>query len=249
MNARKNIAQAWVGTTPADIAAGTRAYLSYHHGLRRFAKAYGFGFVQTVEAFVALSPNNDYHGNLRSLASVMWALRRGQDISVPVVSTYKACGVRAWGYLSGEVSFADTVAGPKIISFRDNILRPETSTMVTVDGHMLCIGLGQDVTMKQAGAALSRDRTLHGEIVKAVQTIARANGLPVPSVQAALWFNRKRRLGIKSDGQLHLFEGDRMSDVPDPVYYPPFNLSGAALSLWTVTIHEAVRRGQACSFA
>ena len=133
---------------PTDIQMGCKAYPVYHHTLRAMARHYGTGFVPTVEAFVALSPNNDYHGNLRSLASILEALQVGLTFDHCQITTYRGCGVRAWGYLVGEVSFLDTVKGRKITSFRDNILYLRDSRKVTVDGHMISLAHGRDMTMR-----------------------------------------------------------------------------------------------------
>lgn len=60
-----------------DRKDGARAYAAYRTVLQRFADHYGAPLDRTVAAFAALSPNNDYHGNLRSLSSVLRAHRDG----------------------------------------------------------------------------------------------------------------------------------------------------------------------------
>lgn len=221
----QHLRAAWAGVTPEDRAVGLRSYPSYHASIREFARFYEAPFVASVEAFAALSPNNDYHGNLRSLATLLYARAAGVPLENLTVSTYRACALRAWGYLSGETSFLDTVTGPKITAFRHNILYPETSGMVTVDGHMLCVWKGQDMTMSEA--ALSLRGGEYEAIVKAVRRIARAASLPAPAVQAALWVNRKRTRGILFSEQRSLFTGaGRWDDTCHPMDYPPFDVDG-----------------------
>lgn len=138
------------------------------------------------------------------------------------VSTYRACAVRAWGYASGEVSFPDTVRGPKITAFRHNLLYPESSQRVTVDGHMIALWAGRDMTMKEAAKEMTP--TVYRAIEKDVARIARAEGLSCPAVQASLWVYRKRTRGILFSTQRELFSGAGRWDEPcRPEDYPPFN--------------------------
>lgn len=203
---RRYLQEAFRATSAHDRTMGAKAYPTYHDTLRGLASHYGALFIPTVEAFVAMSPNSDYHGNLRSLVSLLVPYRAGGSFDDCVISTYRGCGARAWGYLTGEVSFLDTVKGRKITSFRDNILYPDTSRKVTVDGHMICIAAGKDLTMTEANF-LMRDRHMYADIEGPVLAIAAASGLPVAAVQATLWTWRKRTLAIKFDSQADLFTG------------------------------------------
>lgn len=211
----------WKEVTTEDRETGARSYPSYHATLRGFALFYSAPFVATVEAFAALSPNNDYHGNLRSLASLLHARARGRGLDSAVVSTYRACAERAWSYLTGDVSFLDTVGGRKITAFRHNLLYPDTSKLVTVDGHMVSVWVGRELTMKQAVEYLPGK--VYDAIEKDVRRLAKAEGLAVPAVQATLWVHRKRTRGILFDGQPELFSGrGRWDGICLAMDYPPF---------------------------
>jgi len=219
---------AWGRVTRHDIEMGMRAYPTYNATLRLFSDVYWTPFVQTVEAFAALSPNNDYHGNLRSLASVLYGFRIGVGPEAVTVSTYKSCAVRAFSYLTGEVSFLDTVRGRKITSFRHNLLYPDTSRLVTVDGHMLGVWAGKHLTMKQAVPYL-RGGT-YDAIERAVQRLSKREGIPCAAVQATLWMQRKRERGVVFSEQTELFSGfSRWDEVCHPKHYPPF---GADREYW-----------------
>lgn len=178
----------------SSIELGMAAYQGYHDIIRELAKLHGFGFVQSVEAFAALSPNNDYIGNLRSLVSCMTFLN-GQSESC-TVTTFNSARDRAISYLSGEVSFLDTVGGKKITCFRDNILYVEFSKRATVDGHMIAIGLGKDLTMKEANFELRN----HGYdcFEKALISASRSVGMAPCQYQASLWHQRKLEKQIVS---------------------------------------------------
>lgn len=206
--------------TPEDITEGSLAYERYHTTLQRFARYYGFGIVPTTEAFAALSPNNDYHGNLRSLAGVLDHVRHGRD-GKPRVSTYGACAERAISYVRGDVSFVDTVKGQKITAFRHNLLYPATSKEVTVDGHMYLAWSAKTGTMKDAAAGISSK--LYAQIARDVAHLAKTRKMLPHQMQAVLWITRKRSLDIKMPKQPSLFNGFDdlgLADVRPEDYLP-----------------------------
>jgi len=202
---KKNISKAWDEIDPIDLQMGRAAYPVYQKTLRGIAEHYKVPFIPTVEAFVALSPNNDYHGNLRSLVSILQALTTGKTFDDCIISTYRSCGQRAWGYLTGEVSFLDKVKGRKITAFRDNILYLGDSKLVTVDGHMIAIACGEDMNMKEANFKLRGGGPLYTEVEKAVRALTRSTDIPPCDIQATLWTWRKRTKNIRMDTQLGLF--------------------------------------------
>lgn len=217
-----NLVQAWAQVDQTAMAIGRASYPSYRASLQLWSEFYGIGLVPTVEAFVALSPNNDYHGNLRSLSSVMFSVAAGISFDRLTVSTYRACALRAINYLTGKVSFLDTVNGRKITSFRHNILYQKYSDKVTVDGHMVAVWLADTaMTMSQANEVMSNK--LYTDIEAGVRKLARANDMAPCDVQACLWVSRKQRQGIKFDDQQDLFSGkSRWDEVAEPQHYPPF---------------------------
>lgn len=152
--------------------------------------------------------------NLRSLTSVLDGVSAGIPPEAITVSTYKACRNRAISYLTGKTDFLRTVRGPKIRAFRDNILRPRTSRLVTVDGHMVAAYLGNpNMTMKDAAYHLTR-RTQYNEIADAITSIADANGIAPCQAQAILWHARKRIFNIKFDAQTSLLDPFCVSTYP-----------------------------------
>lgn len=154
MSGRGNLVRLFYQADKIDLHEGKLAYVRYRQVMRSFADYYGFPLARVTSAFVALSPNNDYHGNLRSLASVLEGVRQGYPVEHVTVTTFKACRDRAYRYVTGETCFLKTVKGPKITAFRDNILRPRSSRMVTVDGHMIAAWHGKSLTMKEAARLL-----------------------------------------------------------------------------------------------
>lgn len=199
----ENIRAYWEKVNDDDLTAGQAAYPAYLAMMRMISDYYSTGLVPTTEAFVALSPNNDYYGNLRSLISLIEGYRNNSPYTI---STYKACGERAMSYLNGSVSFLDTVKGKKITAFRHNILYQKDSRAFVLDGHMIAIALGRPMTMSQANAEL---RTHKYEYIEhKYQTFARKLKMPVHEMQATLWHCRKRTEGIKFSTQRDFYRDD-----------------------------------------
>lgn len=222
---RKQLDQLWNKRDVVDEREGKQAYERYHVVMRRFSERYGFPVDEVTSAFVALSPNNDYHGNLRSLASVLDA--RANDIPVErvTVTTYNACRNRAYAYLNGAVSFLDTVKGQKVRAFRDNILRPFKSPLVTVDGHMVAAWHGKQMTMTEANRLL-KSESEYRRIAWDITQLAVAHDLLPHQVQAILWLTRKRIFRVKYQAQMSFLWGsdDQWRTLCDPKDYPPYEL-------------------------
>lgn len=218
-----NLKSLWGQRDAIDHREGALAYARYRKVMQSFAEHYGFRLADTTSAFVALSPNNDYHGNLRSLASVLDGVRDAVPVEQITISTYNACRDRAVRYVKGEVSFLATVKGPKIRAFRDNILRPFASKEVTVDGHMVAAWAGRALTMKDASRLL-KNRAQYAEIAAGIAEIANDNGLAPCQAQAILWLTRKRVYRVKYSPQLELFSAanDSWKTLCDPRDYPPY---------------------------
>lgn len=210
-----------------DVASGRAAYSAYHAVIHEFARHYGVAFERTLAAFVSLSPNSDYHGNLHSLSSVLRGHRDGLPLERITVSTYKHCRDRAMRYVTGEVDFLGTVKGPKIRAFFRNIRDPLDPEPVTIDGHMACAWRGVDDTMKNSAVGAIEYRVMSA----ALRRLARQEGMIGNQMQAILWLTRKRILKIKFDGQLDLFGGFGPSGIyVRPEDAPPYKLAPELVS-------------------
>lgn len=206
-----------------DRREGLLAYGRYNEVLRGFAEHYGQPFDRTVAAFCALSPNNDYLGNLRSLASVLAGVSCGKPCDAITVSTYKHCRDRAYKYVTGDAVFETSVRGPKILSFYRNILDPTDRKYVTIDGHMKAAYVGERLTMKEA---IIRAHKEYDRIADATKRLARSEGLLPNQIQATIWFARKRTQRIKYNAQLSLFGNpeDKWGTFVDVSDAPPYTL-------------------------
>jgi hypothetical protein len=178
----------------ADAVEGIVAYERYHVVMHDLAMLYGFRLSAVVAVFCALSPNNDYDNNLRSCVSVLRGMREGWSVDDVEVSTYRHCLLRAWQYANGT-DFLDAAKGLKIRNFYMNVLYPDDNRYVTIDGHMVAIWRGQNLTMKEA---ICKGQREYNAIADAVKGMAFTYFMLPNQLQAVLWFVRKRVLNVKA---------------------------------------------------
>lgn len=201
MSAINNINAVLDEADQIDWQEGILAYGRYNQMMERIAAYYLFPLDRVTAAFVSLSPNNDYKGNLRSLVSVLAGVADGVDVSRIRVSTYNQCRDRAYAYASGQKDFLQCTKGAKIRSFYQNILDPLNWGPVTVDGHMLSVYLGVRLRMKEA----VRYKWSYESVAHAVREVAFMRCLLPHHVQAITWFAWKRKHKVLMDDQLDLF--------------------------------------------
>jgi hypothetical protein len=190
---------------PMDRREGLAAYARYHHVMQVISHKYGVPLERTVAAFVSLSPNSDYIGNLRSTVSVLHGIANGWGIERVQVSTYRHCLARAWAYANGQARFLERTKGPKVRAFYHNVLDPLDGRHVTIDGHMTAIWRNQELTMRQA---LVHSRKEYDAIANCVKRMAFGEYLVPCELQAILWHTRKRLLNIKYTDQLNIWPHD-----------------------------------------
>lgn len=185
-----------------DHFEGQLAYTQYNKMMVTIATVYKQPLPKVVAAFCALSPNNDYIGNLRSLISLLEGWMVNKPIDEIIVSTYKHCLVRAADYL-GYVPFETPTRGLKILNFYRNILNPRGPYSVTIDGHIAAAYIGnKNLVMKDI--AVSKNQ--YHIISRALFELARQNQMLACDVQAIIWFTRKRTLDIKYSPKIGLFD-------------------------------------------
>lgn len=181
-------------TDEIDQTEGCEAYAKYRRVMQDYANAYRVPLDRVTAAFCALSPNNDYVGNLRSLTSVLEGFVAGTPVDRVVISTYNHCRDRAFRYLNGEEDFDTPNRGLKIKSFYWNILDPDCPAHVTIDGHMAAAYAGDSaLTMKEVLLSRNWYRVISGAVIDLADEV----GLLPNQLQAILWFTRKRLYRIK----------------------------------------------------
>lgn len=218
---RDNLRAAWDRIKPEDVEHGAPAYRHYNATIQALGDKYNVPLATAALAFVILSPHNTLRGNLRGLATCLEAEWRGLRADQFKVSGFGRWRVRAMDALNGTV-LPHHIKGPKIVAFYDNILRHDQSLRVCVDGHMICVASGQDMSMADAQryARHLGYATTFRMVEKAVVALAIEERLPPCAVQAILWTARKREKGILADewpqnrpiapDEIELFELPRM---------------------------------------
>jgi hypothetical protein len=186
---------------PIDLDEGMVAYERYHMVMQRIASRFCWSMPAVTAAFVSLSPNSDYFGNLRSTISLLDGIKRGLGPDQITVSTYGHCKRRAYAYAMGDASFLLETKGPKITNFYHNIVDPRDGRWVTIDGHMSAIWQGKNLTMREALIPARTYARIRDDLLR----LAFRNFMLPNQLQAILWFTRKRVDNIVYDPQLQLF--------------------------------------------
>jgi hypothetical protein len=177
-----------------DMREGLLAYQRYNAVMVKLSQKYEAELPAVIAAFCALSPNNDYEGNLRSVVTLLHGWRSDWRLDEVQVSTYRHCLLRAWSYVAGERSFLDDAKGLKIRAFYHNVLHPEDPYHVTIDGHMVAIYRGENLTMKEA---LCKGASEYTTIANLCKALAFKHFVRPNQFQAVCWFVRKRVFNIK----------------------------------------------------
>jgi len=200
---KDNIRRVYDLADAIDLREGILAYERYHATMQELAAQYGYPLARVAAVFVSLSPNNDYLKNLRSTAAVLRGHKEGVPVSQISVSTYNHCKHRAYAFAAGLADFLDVTQGKKIRAFYQNILDPKDPAPVTIDGHMLGVWLGRQITMKEAARIKWRYET----IAEDFRAVAGDVGVRPNQVQAVAWFCWKRVNHVVYKPQLGLFCG------------------------------------------
>ena len=197
----KNIEKVFAQADDVDIREGKIAYQNYHALLKNISQHYNIGFVQTVAAFVSLSPSNNYQGNLKSLVSLLDGVNKGFPVEQIITTTFKHCLVRAYDYVSGDKDFLLETKGLKIKNFYCSILKPYDKQYITIDGHMHNVWNGKQLTMRQALVPPKK----YDLIANDFRRVAAKHKLIPNQLQAICWFTWKRINNIKYQSQCSIF--------------------------------------------
>lgn len=194
-----------------DWDEGISAYASYNMTMFHLGQFYGVDTKTACGVFAALSPNADYHGNLRSCATVLLALRDGWELEEVTVTTYKQNLFKAWRIGRGE-EFSEVFQGLKVNEFYKSILNPSDRENFCVDGHMANIARGQKLVLTNAGLTESSFK----KIKEAGLITARIFGISGPACQAILWFRWKMENRIKFNPQMTFDIGNQWQNIQTP---------------------------------
>lgn len=210
-----NLFWCWEQAIEPDKSEALMSYFRYNALIRSIAERYDETIEIAAAIFSALSPNNDYHGNLRDLETVLVAERSKLPFNQWTVATYGQNKLKAWKLASREIHPHESFTALKTLNFWRNITHPSDPVPVTIDGHMFWCWKGvaggvkgdrKSNTVKLPGAKVTPK--VYHEIAGEVRGLARALGLIPNQLQAVLWITWKRLHRRKYDEQGCFFPKD-----------------------------------------
>ena len=202
---RSNLAEVLGQANVHDWALGKASWFRYNQILRQLGDMHGFRLEAVCGVFSALSPNNDYHGNLRDTATVLAAVKLGLDPDKFKVSTYHSNKRKAYLIAMGEEPLA-LIVGPKTRNFYLNLIDPRAVSPVTIDGHIYNAWNGKRMSLTSAATRFKN--SLYETIADDVQALAQEKDMIPNQIQATLWHCWKRIHNIQYEHQRSLWARD-----------------------------------------
>lgn len=198
-----NLKSVYGKATPEDMRVALDSYFKYNRLVTAMAAKHGFSPRIGAALFAALSPNNDYHGNLRDAERMLRAAAASESIDSFNVSTYGHNKRKAWAIVQGAEPL-DLIVAKKTRSFFLNISNPLDPVPVTVDGHMLNCWRNQRVNL----VGLKSSPRDYDEVADGVRKLACDVGLIASQTQGVLWITWRRLHAIHTPAQRELWDAD-----------------------------------------
>jgi len=200
---RANLELIFSQATEADRVTGLDSWFHYNRLLKTIGNRTGFGIHAVTGVFAALSPNNDYMGNLRDTVRLLRAKRDRLKVHQVKVSTFNGNKEKAWAIAEGDDPLSHLRA-PKTRNFYNSIVDPNDRRWVTVDGHIFNIYAGKRVALTE----VKEHRGDYDTVAEEIRKMGDDHGIIPNQVQGILWYAWKRIHRIKWDAQLELLPGD-----------------------------------------
>lgn len=233
--------------TEHDTQLGLDSFFKYNRIVAAIGARTGYSTRIVAAVFSALSPNNDYWGNLRDAHALLAAVKNGLGIDDFTVSTYGNNKRKAWHIAHGAEPL-DLIVAKKTRSFFLNVHDPTDPVPVTIDGHMVNIW-----NRKRENLVGLRwdDKKRYDEIAEDVRGLARERGVIPSQMQGILWLTWRRVHGIKTDGQLSFWDEDFLAArlgfqhvmKTPPVKYP-CHLQSPSLKIEGVSVGSSLLPSQ-----
>lgn len=210
MDHRQNLVRVWEQATEHDIAVAVASYSKYQHITGKIAAKHGFAPIIGAAVFAALSPNNDYWGNLRDADTLLAAAAAGKGLDDFKVSTYGNNKRKAWRIAQGEDPDSLIVA-LKTSNFFHNIADPKDPRYVTIDGHMHNIWFNRRAPIQSKNPnvrVVKVDNKLYQVIADGIKAFAAEHGLVPCEMQGVLWQTWRRIHSIRTPAQREFWDRD-----------------------------------------
>lgn len=203
-----NLKQVLLQANQSDWALGRHSWTRYNKILKDLSQMHGFALSTACGVFSALSPNNDYHGNLRDTATVLAAVKKGLDPAAYKVTTYHTNKRKAHRIATGGDP-EQLIVAPKTRNFYFNLLDPYDKRPVTIDGHIYNAWTGTRINLNTA--AVRFKVSLYETIADDIRALAEEQDHDTPNViQATIWHCWKRLHNIRYEQQIPLWANDVM---------------------------------------
>lgn len=201
-NLRRVAAQA----LPHERESALASYFKYQRLVSAIAAKHGFSPRVGAAVFAALSPNNDYHGNLRDCNTLLRAAAEGRALESFGVSTYGPNKRKAWDIAQGADPF-ELIVAKKTRNFFMNVDDPLNPEPVTVDGHLFNCWRAERVKL----VGLKHNAKQYDEVAEGVRRLAAEEGLVPCQMQGVLWITHRRIHRILTSGQREFWDPDYLA--------------------------------------
>jgi len=202
---RENLERVLDRANQQDWRIARVAWFRYQKIVGGIAAQNGYPMEIGAAVFAALSPNNDYIGNLRDVNRLLAASRAGTGLDSFKVSTYGKNKVKAWKIAHGEKPL-DLIRYPKTRNFFLNVSDPTNPYPVTIDGHIFNAWAG--VRKKLNSAEIKQYARYYEEVAEDIRWLGAERGLIPNVVQGILWYCWKRIHRIKHSDQIEFWCND-----------------------------------------
>ncbi len=193
----KHILRYYELANSAEVEFGLRWYQEAHEQAVKLSKVYRIPVEIICAVIAGLSPRCVWEGNLLNAEKMLKAHIGHRRLDSFTVTTYGTNKRKAWAILrTGDV---ELLSGLKVKSFYDNILHPETSKGVTIDGHAVNIFFGKVGVVKNKHF----QPAWYEKIAKVYVKISMKLGLKPLELQAITWLCYKRVHGIRCNWRLY----------------------------------------------
>ncbi len=203
---KDNLRSVFEKASSVDLDKGMCAYSTYNLLTAAIADKYGFSHSIGAAVFSALSPNNDYHGNLRDVDRMLKGVKEGKHWMDIKVSTYTQNKVKAWEIANGANPL-DLIRAPKTRNFYLNVSNPTDFHPVTIDGHMLCAWRGKRTVLDDA----KMNPKLYEIVADDFRALAQELRLITNQVQGVVWITWRKIHQVKTSMQTEMWDEERLA--------------------------------------
>jgi hypothetical protein len=215
----ENLMKVWEQAIASEKAEAMESYFRYHRLMQAIAAESGVSAPTACAVFSALSPNNDYIGNLKDTRRLLnHSTRINGRIEDFKVTTYHNNKRKAWDIARGVKSPEQAIVALKTWNFFNNVATPERTEFVTIDGHMYWAWMGRNGgvkgdrknnAVKLPGASVTP--RIYQAIASDVRALATALNVLPNQFQAVCWVTWKRIHRKKYSSQMELLASDEIA--------------------------------------